>query len=199
MNTYLGRVPKYSAPPTSTAPTVEASSYVYLEGICRGSQPGEGGLPQRRRHRPRGREQGCAHAVGRLFCVDRYRDEFLELMRSGTLDILFADNAELKSLYQTADFATALAALRRDENDGNGQDLGVVTRSEEGCLVVSHDETVAVPAFPIDELVDTTGAGDLFAADSCLAFPVISMPPPAPATARSLPPRSSSTSARVPP
>ena len=64
----------------------------------------------------------------------------------------------MKSLYQTSDFETALAALREEGV------ISAVTRSEQGCLVVTREETLAVPAFPIDRLVDTTGAGDLFAA-----------------------------------
>ena len=107
-----------------------------------------------------------AHEAGRqvaltlsdAFCVGRYRNEFLELMRNGTVDLIFANEAELHSLYETADTDTALGQLRKDVA------LGVVTRSEKGCVVASKDGVVAVPAFPIDKLVDTTGAGDLFAA-----------------------------------
>src|SRR5882724_773105 len=107
-----------------------------------------------------------AHEAGRevaltlsdSFCVDRYRDEFLDLMRRGTVDLVFANEAELHSLYQTSDFDTALTQLRADTK------LGVVTRSENGCVVASKDGVVAVPAMPIQKLVDTTGAGDLFAA-----------------------------------
>jgi sugar/nucleoside kinase (ribokinase family) len=79
-------------------------------------------------------------------------------MRNGTVDLVFANEAELRSLYQAADFDTALAQLRVDTK------LGVVTRSEKGCVVASKDGITAVPAFPIREMVDTTGAGDLFAA-----------------------------------
>jgi adenosine kinase len=79
-------------------------------------------------------------------------------MRKGTVDLVFANEAELHSLYQTADFDTALKQLRSDTK------LGIVTRSEKGCVVASPDSIVAVPAFPIQKLVDTTGAGDLFAA-----------------------------------
>ena len=92
------------------------------------------------------------------FCVGRYRDEFLDLIRSGVVDILFANEAELRSLYQTDDFDTALAALRKDAK------LGVVTRSERGCVVIAGGKTDSVPAFPVKQVVDTTGAGDLFAA-----------------------------------
>ncbi|MDE2331165.1 MAG: adenosine kinase, partial [Bradyrhizobium sp.] len=92
------------------------------------------------------------------FCVDRYRDEFLDLMRKDTVDLIFANESELHSLYQTSDFDTALRQLQKDVK------LGVVTRSEKGCLVASGDGVIAVPAFPIANLVDTTGAGDLFAA-----------------------------------
>jgi adenosine kinase len=107
-----------------------------------------------------------AHGAGRqvaltlsdAFCVDRYRDEFIELMRKGTVDTVFANEAELHSLYQTSDFDSALKALREDVR------VGVVTRSEKGCVVASKGGVVAVPASPIKELVDTTGAGDLFAA-----------------------------------
>jgi sugar/nucleoside kinase (ribokinase family) len=108
----------------------------------------------------------AAHAAGRLvalslsdaFCVDRWREEFLHLIRSGTVDLLFCNEAELHSLYQTADFDTALAALRVDAR------RAVVTRSAKGCVVVQGAHTVTAPAFPVERVVDTTGAGDLFAA-----------------------------------
>jgi adenosine kinase len=92
------------------------------------------------------------------FCVDRYRAEFVKLLRDKTVDLLFANEAELKSLYETADFDTALAALRKDA------ELAVVTRSEKGCVVASAGTVESVPAFPVEKVVDTTGAGDLFAA-----------------------------------
>ncbi|MET3597828.1 sugar/nucleoside kinase (ribokinase family) [Mesorhizobium shonense] len=92
------------------------------------------------------------------FCVDRYRDEFLELMRSGTVDIVFANRHEIKSLYQTASFEEALAAIRKDCK------IAAVTRSEKGSVIVRGDETVIIEATAIKELVDTTGAGDLYAA-----------------------------------
>ena len=92
------------------------------------------------------------------FCVDRYRAEFRELIRQGSLDILFANIGELKSLYETADEPTALAALREEGI------LGVVTRSADGAYVVTREGTKAVPAHPVERVVDTTGAGDLFAA-----------------------------------
>ena len=107
-----------------------------------------------------------AHAAGRtvaltlsdVFCVDRHRGEFLDLIRSGAVDVVFANERELHNLYETADFAAALAGLRGDAR------LAVITRSEKGCLVVTRAETEAVPAVPVDRVVDATGAGDLFAA-----------------------------------
>ena len=92
------------------------------------------------------------------FCVERYRAEFLELLRNGTVDLVFANEAELYSLYQASDFDAAVMQLRSDAK------LAVVTRSEKGCVVAAPDGIIAVPAFPIDKMVDTTGAGDLFAA-----------------------------------
>jgi sugar/nucleoside kinase (ribokinase family) len=92
------------------------------------------------------------------FCVDRYRDEFLELVRTGAIDILFANASELHSLYQTADFGTAVAELSKEKL------LSFVTRSAEGCLIVDRGSVQTTPAAPIERLVDTTGAGDLFAA-----------------------------------
>jgi sugar/nucleoside kinase (ribokinase family) len=92
------------------------------------------------------------------FCVDRYRDEFLDLMRSGTVDIVFANESELKALYQTSSFEAGLEAIRKDCK------LAAVTRSELGSVIVRGEETVKVDAIEIAELVDTTGAGDLYAA-----------------------------------
>jgi adenosine kinase len=92
------------------------------------------------------------------FCVDRYREEFLALMRNNTVDLIFANEAELKSLYQSSDFDGAVVALKNDVK------LAVVTRSEKGCVIVNRKSSEVVRAFPVERLVDTTGAGDLFAA-----------------------------------
>ncbi len=107
-----------------------------------------------------------SHANGRSvamtlsdpFCVDRYRKEFLDLMRQGTVDVVFANESELKSLYQTASFEEGLDAIRQDCA------LAAVTRSEKGSVIVSRQENHHVDAMPVEKVVDTTGAGDLYAA-----------------------------------
>jgi adenosine kinase len=99
-----------------------------------------------------------ALSLSDAFCVDRWRDEFLHLLRAGIVDLLFCNEAELHSLYQTADFDTAVAALRGDAR------RAVVTRGASGCIVIEGPQTITAPAFPVETVVDTTGAGDLFAA-----------------------------------
>src|SRR6266705_4552067 len=156
MNTYLGAAQEL-IPDDIDAAQVAASAMVYLEGYLWDPKSANEAFVK---------TSTIAHDAGRQvaltlsdsFCVDRYRGEFLDLMRRGTVDLVFANEAELHSLYQTADFDTALTQLRSDTK------LGVVTRSEKGCVVASKDGVTAVPAFPIRAMVDTTGAGDLFAA-----------------------------------
>jgi sugar/nucleoside kinase (ribokinase family) len=156
MNTYLGAAQDLT-PSDIDAAQIAAASVIYLEGYLWDPKSAKEAFVK---------AATIAHGAGRQvaltlsdsFCVDRYRDEFLDLMRKGTVDLVFANEAELHSLYQTSDFDTALKQLQSDTK------LGVVTRSEKGCVVASKDGVVAVPAFPIEKLVDTTGAGDLFAA-----------------------------------
>jgi sugar/nucleoside kinase (ribokinase family) len=156
MNTYLGAAQEL-VPGDIDADQVAASAILYLEGYLWDPKSAKDAFVK---------AAGIAHAAGRQvaltlsdsFCVDRYRGEFLDLMRNGTVDLVFANEAELHSLYQTSDFETALKQFRADVN------LAVVTRSEKGCVVASRDGIAAVPAFPIEKMVDTTGAGDLFAA-----------------------------------
>jgi sugar/nucleoside kinase (ribokinase family) len=156
MNTYLGAAQDLT--PADIDPAeIAASHVVYLEGYLWDPKNAKEAFVK---------AATVAHGAGRQvaltlsdsFCVDRYRDEFLDLMRKGTVDLIFANEAELHSLYQTSDFDGALKQLQSDTK------LGVITRSEKGCVVASKDGVVAAPAFPIDKLVDTTGAGDLFAA-----------------------------------
>lgn len=91
------------------------------------------------------------------FCVDRHRDSFLELI-DGHIDILFGNEAELLALYQTDNFNAALEAVR------GHCDIAVLTRSEKGSVVLEGPNVYEVPADPVAKVVDTTGAGDLFAA-----------------------------------
>jgi sugar/nucleoside kinase (ribokinase family) len=106
-----------------------------------------------------------AHAAGRHvaltlsdpFCVDRHRAAFRELVERH-VDILFANEAEIRSLYKAPDFDTALQQVRRHCA------VAALTRSERGSVVVAGDEVHVIDAAPVATVVDTTGAGDLYAA-----------------------------------
>jgi sugar/nucleoside kinase (ribokinase family) len=106
-----------------------------------------------------------AHAAGRKvaltlsdpFCVDRHRAEFMHLI-SGHVDIVFANEEETKSLFEVDDFDVALQQIR------GHCDIAALTRSEKGSVIVAGDDIHVVDAAPVDKVVDTTGAGDLFAA-----------------------------------
>ena len=91
------------------------------------------------------------------FCVDRHRAEFLELIRA-SVDILFANEAEITSLYQTGSFDEAAKRAQADTR------LAALTRSEKGSVILSEGKSAVVPAAPATKVVDTTGAGDLYAA-----------------------------------
>lgn len=156
MSTYLGACQGLSTLDVD-ADLVRASSIVYLEGYLWDPPAAKDAFRK---------ASEIAHAAGSRvaltlsdsFCVDRWRDEFLGLIRNGVVDIVFANEHELRSLYQTADIDTAIKAMREEPV------LAVVTRSENGAMAISRSETIAVPAYPVERVVDTTGAGDLFAA-----------------------------------
>jgi len=156
MNTFLGAAQDLH-PNDIDADMIAAAEITYLEGYLWDPPHAKQAFLK---------AADIAHGAGRLvaltlsdaFCVDRYRGEFLDLIRKQTVDLIFANERELHSLYEAADFDSAVNALRADVR------LGVVTRSEKGCLVVTREETDAVHALPVERVVDATGAGDLFAA-----------------------------------
>jgi sugar/nucleoside kinase (ribokinase family) len=156
MNTYLGAAQELM-PADIDADQVAASALIYLEGYLWDPKNAKEAFVKAAMIAHKANRQ-VALTLSDAFCVDRYRGEFLELMRNGTVDLVFANEAELHSLYQTSDFEAALKQLCSDTA------LGVVTRSKKGCVVASKEGVTAVPAFPIEKIVDTTGAGDLFAA-----------------------------------
>jgi sugar/nucleoside kinase (ribokinase family) len=156
MNTYLGAAQNLS-PDDVEAEVIAGTAITYLEGYLWDPKDAKDAFLK---------AAAIAHDAKRIvaltlsdaFCVDRYRAEFQELMRSGTVDLVFANESELHSLYQTADFDTALGAIRTDVA------TAVVTRSEKGAVVATRADVTAAPAFPVSRVIDTTGAGDLFAA-----------------------------------
>jgi sugar/nucleoside kinase (ribokinase family) len=106
-----------------------------------------------------------AHANGRQvsltlsdsFCVDRHRDDFRSLV-TDEVDILFGNEDELRSLYLVDSFDEAVQRVRADCH------LAVITRGAAGCSVISREAVIEVGAEPVEQVLDTTGAGDLFAA-----------------------------------
>ena len=162
MNTYLGACQKLSSDDVDEA-AVRAARVTYLEGYL-WDPPAAKDAFRKAVGIAHGSGNAVALTLSDAFCVDRYRDEFLGLIRDGSIDILFANIGELQSLYSTDDPEKAIAALR-DERGGHGKHLlGLVTRSADGALVVRGGEVRSVEASPVREVVDTTGAGDLFAA-----------------------------------
>ncbi|MCL4677910.1 MAG: adenosine kinase [Alphaproteobacteria bacterium] len=97
------------------------------------------------------------------FCVDRHRHDFLTLVQNH-VDILFANEEEIKSLYLQDNFEDAKSAV------GDHCEIAVLTRSEKGAVIVSKGKEFAIPAAPVKQVVDTTGAGDQFAAGFLFGF-----------------------------
>ncbi len=156
MNTYLGACVELG--PEDVEPDVVAEARVtYFEGYLWDPPRAKDAIRDAAR---------IAHAHGRevamtlsdSFCVHRYRAEFLELMRSGTVDIVFANRAEVLALYETEDFEAALSALAKDCR------LAAVTLSEDGSIILRGTDRVPIAAHDVARVVDTTGAGDLYAA-----------------------------------
>lgn len=162
MNTYLGACQNLTAADVDED-VIQASKVTYLEGYL-WDPPAAKDAFVKAADIAHNADRKVSLTLSDSFCVDRFRDEFLQLIRNGQVDILFANEHELQSLYQTADFDTAVNALR-EENI-----LGVVTRSAEGSVVVTRQKNWAVSAYPINKVVDSTGAGDLFAAGFLVGY-----------------------------
>ncbi|MBB2962958.1 adenosine kinase [Methylobacterium sp. R2-1] len=162
MNTYLGACQGLSPDDVDEA-TVRSARVTYLEGYL-WDPPAAKDAFRKAVKVAHSAGNAVALTLSDAFCVGRYREEFLELIRNGSIDILFANIGELQSLYQTDDPEAAVAALREERGVKGTHLLGLVTRSSKGALVVRGGEVRAVDAFPVREVIDTTGAGDLFAA-----------------------------------
>jgi sugar/nucleoside kinase (ribokinase family) len=154
MNTYLGACTGLGPADIDTR-VVGAAKVTYVEGYLWDAPEAKKAVLK---------AFDAAHAAGRLvsitlsdsFCVNRYREEFLDLVRN-KVDILFGNESEIKALYEVNSFEEAMEATRKDAK------IAALTRSEKGSVVVKGSETWVVPAAPVAKVVDTTGAGDLYA------------------------------------
>src|SRR5690242_16142306 len=156
MNTFLGAAQHLPASALDEA-QVRDSKILYLEGYLWDPEtPRYAMVRAIEVARAAGRK--VAFTLSDTFCVDRHRDGFNQLLDGGRVDILFANQAEIEALAGVAHLDSAVTAVARKV------EILVVTRSEDGALAVRGGDRAEVPAEPIDKLVDTTGAGDLFAA-----------------------------------
>ena len=156
MNTFLG-ASSHLAPSDVDEALVKAARIVYLEGYM-WDRPAAKAAFLKAGEIARAAHRRVALTLSDSFCVDRFRGEFIDLVRRGVVDTLFANTDEILSLYQTPSLDEALDAARRDGV------VAAVTRSEKGSIVIDGRNTHEVPAYPVAQLVDTTGAGDLYAA-----------------------------------
>jgi sugar/nucleoside kinase (ribokinase family) len=155
MNTFLG-ASTHLGPEDLDAALIARSRIVYLEGYLFD--------PPRAQEAFR-KAASLAHAAGRRvaltlsdpFCVDRHRAAFLDLVERH-VDILLANELEICALYQVSDFDEALQRVR------GHCEVAALTRSERGSVIVADHEVHVIDVQPVDEVVDTTGAGDLYAA-----------------------------------
>ena len=155
MATYLGACTELG-PEDIDADTIRDHSITYLEGyLWDASQAMEAMVLGARLAHDAGRR--VALTLSDPFCVDRHRESFRELILEH-IDILFANEEEIISLYQVSSVHEAVERARRD------CPLTAVTRSEMGSIIAAGDETHNIDIEPVERVVDTTGAGDLYAA-----------------------------------
>ena len=155
MSTYLG-VSSLLGPDDVDPDVVAAGLVLYMEGYLWDRDAAKDAYRRAAR---------VAHAADRLvslslsdsFCVDRHRADFRRLV-TDDVDLLFGNEDELLSLYEVDDFAEAVRHVRADCR------MAAVTRGASGSIIITPDDLITVPAEPVSSVVDTTGAGDLYAA-----------------------------------
>jgi sugar/nucleoside kinase (ribokinase family) len=161
MNTYLGAASRLS-PEDIDAEAVASSKALYVEGYM-WDVPNAKEAIAKAIAAAKDARVPIALTLSDPFCVGRYREEFLGLWRND-LDLMFANEEEIKALFEVEDFDSALQAL------GNWPGIAALTRSEKGCVVKKGGELHIVDAVPVRRVVDTTGAGDQFAAGFLYGF-----------------------------
>ena len=155
MNTYLG-ASTLLAPDDIDADLIRAGAVTFLEGYLFDRDEAKAAFV-RAAEIARGAGRKVALTLSDTFCVDRHRDSFRHLV-SGHVDILFSNEAEILSLYEVSALEDALAAARKV------CPIVIVTRSAQGSLIAAGDDTVKVETMPVSKVIDTTGAGDQYAA-----------------------------------
>jgi sugar/nucleoside kinase (ribokinase family) len=155
MQTFLGAAEELAPEDVDTA-LIESSSVVYLEGYA-WDQPLAKRAMRHAADIARAAGRRVALTLSDAFCVDRHRAEFLALIRE-RVDVLFANESEILALYETSDFDEALRRIRDDCA------IAALTRSEKGSVIVAGDAAHRVAPERVDGVVDTTGAGDQYAA-----------------------------------
>jgi sugar/nucleoside kinase (ribokinase family) len=155
MNTFLGISTNLDQGEID-ANLISAAAIIYLEGYLFDRPEAKAAFQQAVKiAKTAGRK--VALTLSDSFCVDRHRADFIDLIRDG-VDILFANESEITSLYETSDFELAAANAARDAQ------LAALTRSEKGSVILSEGRRLEIPVEPVQTLVDSTGAGDLYAA-----------------------------------
>jgi len=155
MSTYLGASTLLSSQDID-ATLIQSGATLFLEGYLFDRDEAKAAFV-RAAEIARAANRKVALTLSDLFCVERHRESFRHLV-DGHVDILFSNEAEILSLYQGSDLGAALIAARK------ACPIVVVTRSERGSLIAAAGETVEVAAHPVAKVVDTTGAGDQYAA-----------------------------------
>ena len=155
MNTFLGASVDFTPEDLDTA-MIGGAKIVYLEGYLFDREEAKAAF---RTAAQMAKASGAkvALSLSDAFCVDRHRADFRALVREGA-DIVFANEKEITSLYQVNSFEEAAGAALQD------CEMAVLTRSEAGSVIVAAGETTEIAAWPVQEVVDVTGAGDLYAA-----------------------------------
>ena len=154
MSTYLGACQELGEADVD-ADAIGSAKLIYLEGYLWGPL-GPRAAMRKAMAIARSGTTKVAFTLSDVFCVETGRDDFRSLL-DGHVDILFGNENEVRALYQTDDLGTAMTELARHAT------ITVVTRSEHGAVVIAGGERIVVPAEPVSRVVDTTGAGDLFA------------------------------------
>lgn len=162
MNTYLGACQQLDEDDID-AEQVRASRIIYVEGYLWDCDAPVRAI-QKAIVIARAANRKVAITLSDAFCVERHRRRFLNIIDRGNVDMVFANEAEAKSLFQTDDFDVAVQGFARRGLPA------VITRSEKGAIVIHGTVRHEVPAIPPRALVDTTGAGDLFAAGFLTGF-----------------------------